>query len=195
MVRQAEHVSDCAEKDAEQRRRRKVTGWFTKGNGVCALCRCGPGKRCTRLQRKEHEQGYVHKLLHQQYLNAFEEMTAEIYERILREQAVRKVEEVRKLKSGMLGPLFILAPGKDPAAWLAAPIDASEIKAALFDQACRNGLDPCGELATPECREAIKRHVRCVQRAILLKAAQASLAAQGDESRAATAWRVCAAYV
>ena len=162
---------------------------------MCALCRYGPGKRYTRLERKEHEQGYAHKLLHQDYLNAFDEMTVEIYERLVREQRERKVEEARQLRSGMLGPLFALAPGTDPAAWLAAPIDASAIKAALFDQACHTGLDPCGTLVTSECREAIERHVRCVQRAMLLKAAQASLAAQGDESRAATAWRLCAAYV
>ena len=192
MVRQGEHVIQCAQADAEVARRRKPSGWFTQGNGVCALCRCGLGKQYLREQRKEHEHGLQHQQLYQQYSRVFDEMTVERYERILREQAARKAEERAKLQFGMLGPLRFFAPGADPAAWLMAPLVASELKALLFDHACHNGLDPAGNFATPECQEAINRHVRCVQRAMLLKAAQAVLGAEGGGSRAATAWGLVA---
>lgn len=194
-MRDAAYVRQCGKVDAEAKHRRKVTSWFAKGNGVCALCRCSLGKKYERCERKQHEQQYRHQELYREYCTAFEQMTAEIYERILREQAVRKDEERARLQSGMLGPLLSIAPGHAPSQWLTGPVDSSVLKAALFDHACRAGLDPCGTFATPECREAVERHVRCAQRALLLKAAQVSLAAGGDDSRAVTAWSLCAGYV
>ena len=50
---------------------RKTKYLFSGGNGVCALCGTGLGKRYTRDQCRDHEKGYQHIRNHTLYRNAF----------------------------------------------------------------------------------------------------------------------------
>ena len=155
MVRQAEHIRDCATQDADY----------------------------TRVQRKEHEQSFTHIGAHSVYRAAFGESRIARYERLVEEAAVRTEQTRREFERTLLAPAQV--PGvyglKE---WLdILPSECTDLKAMLFDHACRVGPDPGQRAHTHTFRLIVEKHVRLAQHILLLKAAQEIL---GDADGRAT---------
>jgi len=194
MVRQAEHTRVCASEDAERSTRpRKVTGWFADGSGVCALCRRGLGKNYTRDQRKAHEQDLMHKLAHNTYLAAFEELGAARYERLVNEAKERTERARLDLEATLLAPTNV----PNLKQWLTIlPNECTELKAGLFEHTCRTGPDPGRMTHNPGLGRLAEKHVRLAKHLLLLKSAQAVLGIDGEaDARATTVASLCRLYL
>ena len=197
MVRQYEHTRDCAEADVKELGRpRKVTAWFGDERGVCTLCRRGLGKNYTRVQRKAHEQDDVHTSVHRAYRTAFEEAAVRRYERLVKEDEWRKELARFDLETTLLAPANV----PDLKQWLnILPNECAELKAGLFDHACRVGPDPDRRdthTPTPRLSLLAEKHIRISQHLLLLKSVQAVLETSGEgDARATTVAGLCRLYL
>tara|TARA_B110000858_G_scaffold185555_1_gene227866 strand:- start:689 stop:1279 length:591 start_codon:yes stop_codon:yes gene_type:complete len=194
MVRQYEHTRACAKEDAEKSTRpRKVTAWFGDGRGVCALCRRGLGKNYTRDQRKAHEQDFMHTDAHNAYLTAFEEAGTARYERLVTEAKERTERARLDLETTLLAPANV----PNLRQWLAIlPNECTELKAGLFEHACRAGPDPGRNTHTPRLGILGENHIRLAQHLLLLKSVQTVLGNDGEaDTRATTVASLCRLYL
>jgi len=197
MVRQYEHARDCAEADVEKSGRpRKVTAWFGDDRGVCTLCRRGLGKNYTRGQRKAHEQDYMHTSAHRAYLTAFEESAVRRYERLVKEDKWRKECARLDLETTLLAPANV----PDLKQWLnILPDECTELKAGLFEHACRVGPDPGRRdthTSAPRLGLLAEKHIRVARHLLLLKSVQTVLETSGEgDARATTVASLCRLYL
>lgn len=189
MVRQAEHIENCARSDCEiMSRPRRITAWFSE-KGVCQLCRLGFGKQYSRVARREHEQDqYGHVDLHERYRDSFEIMTTARHERIVAEQVIKRERARIEQECALLAPTRLKEIGQ----WLQIPGRATELKAVLLDHAIESGPDPFHLRSSFAVRRAVRIHVNHAQHMLLLKAMKRVF---GDDSRAVTAASLCAMYL
>ena len=154
-----------ATEDAERAcRPRGVAGFFALGNGVCGLCGTGLGKRYTRTERKEHEQGWTHRDNHVAYLATFEDAVMKRLERQCREAEIKRADAGRSLARDPIALTALFNELKvvhGVAGWMDEP-EADDLKAAIFDAVSNPANDRVAEVL---CRHKARVGTRLVEKA------------------------------
>jgi hypothetical protein len=145
--------------DAEQNcRPRGIAGFFAIGNGVCGLCGTGLGKRYTRPERKEHEQGLTHRDNHAAYLEAFGYALQDRLERQRKENKIRRADMGRSIARDPIALAALFNELKivyGVTEWI-NEADCEKLKAAIFDASTNSRRSGVVVKALQELKERVR---------------------------------------